>query len=220
MGYRKLISPLLALTRGNAGGAWEPRHTEALNTIAELVLQRFKLGVIDMAQRARLYLSLEDGFAQVVLTQGEGHGFVIIGMGGRYLTPTETKLPVLERWLVIAHWGIKRFARYTVFLPQVIVVLPTPADCVMVKKETIHMNIQGRLMELKAMANVTFENGDGAEIIQGTALRSIHDQPDEEVAKLRKQRAESSDSSAVWWEHPAEHVVKGVAATPGQTELP
>ena len=88
----------------------------------------------------------------------------------RELQITESRLPELERYLVVAHWGMKRFARYTLFLPGVIIVVPDPAACVAVRNESVHLSIKARIIELKAMTNVSFEAGEGAWMIEKSAL--------------------------------------------------
>jgi hypothetical protein len=52
-------------------------------------------------------------------------------MSGRPLLASEAKIPMLERRLVIGLWGFKRLGRYCYYLPQVEMMLPDPAEVVM-----------------------------------------------------------------------------------------
>ena len=51
-------------------------------------------------------------------------------MIGRELQATEQAACFLERLLLTTTWAIKRLARYTLYLPSIVVVLPHPAAVV------------------------------------------------------------------------------------------
>ena len=55
-----------------------------------------QLGVIDMGIQAKVHMSENDSFGEVVLTQGKNEKFCIIAMASKPLTVTEIKLPPLE----------------------------------------------------------------------------------------------------------------------------
>ncbi len=51
----------------------------------------------------------------------------MVAMLGCELTPTQARLPLLERQLVVAAWGLKRLGRYTLFLPALTLSFPDAA---------------------------------------------------------------------------------------------
>ena len=61
------------------------------------VLKRVELGVIDMSRPATLHVDSDDEAGSIVLTQGEGEFYKVIAMLGYELSPTEAKLPLVER---------------------------------------------------------------------------------------------------------------------------
>lgn len=72
-------------------------------------------------------MDVDDSDLSIVLTQGTGDNYRIIGMTGRPLTISELKLPRVEQLLVVALYGLKHFARVTQHIP-VAIVLPSPVE--------------------------------------------------------------------------------------------
>ena len=61
-------------------------------------------------------------------------------MSGRPLLVTESKAPLLERRLLIGLWGFKRLGRYCYYLPYVEVMLPDPAEVVLMNSGLLKNN--------------------------------------------------------------------------------
>ena len=78
-------------------------------------------------------MDADDEYCCAVLVQGTGEDQRVITLMTRELAIMESMLPKVERYLVVAHWGMKRFSRYTLFLPSVRVVIPDPAVYVAVR---------------------------------------------------------------------------------------
>jgi hypothetical protein len=111
--YKRIATPLNALMSVKAGGRWREQHTEALNLIATLVWQRLKLTLVDMKKELELHVDTDDDHLSVVLTQGDD----VCTISGRPLSITEKALPVIERLLIAAVWGYKRYAKYCLYVP-------------------------------------------------------------------------------------------------------
>jgi hypothetical protein len=82
------------------------------------------------------------------------------------LLATEATRSLIERLLVAALWGLKRFERYTAFSASVVVVLPHPAEVATVKKSQLPLRIQSVLIELSSF-QCSYESGEGAWMLQG-----------------------------------------------------
>lgn len=61
-------------------------------------------------------------------------------MSGRPLLVTESKAPLLERRLLVGLWGFKRLGRYCYYLPSVEVMLPDPAEVVLMNSGLLKNN--------------------------------------------------------------------------------
>lgn len=68
---------------------------------------------MDPKQHLYLHVDVSDADLSVVLTQGEGESYTVVGFGGRSLAIQEARCSLMERLLVAALWGVKRWARYT-----------------------------------------------------------------------------------------------------------
>lgn len=64
---------------------------------------------------------------------------------------TEARCSLLERLLIAAIWGFKRFRRYCEFAPSVTVVLPHAAELCVVSKKDPPARIQAQLIELSSL---------------------------------------------------------------------
>lgn len=69
--YKRRVVPLKSLLSKKSTGKWEPRHTDCLNQLAELVHQRVELGLCDMSLAAKLYVDVDEEHIGAVLVQGE-----------------------------------------------------------------------------------------------------------------------------------------------------
>ena len=68
------------------------------------------------------------------------------------------------------------------------------------------------MAKLRAMANVTYETGWGAHILQEKALHMVYAQPDEEVEKLMIGKAAAGGNLAEGiWSHPGDYTLGGRA---------
>jgi hypothetical protein len=72
-------------------------------------------------------------------------------MAGRVMLPTESRCSVIERLMICALWGYKRFRRYTEYAPRVVVVVPYAAELAAVQAKEPTMRIQGMLIELSSL---------------------------------------------------------------------
>ena len=79
---------------------------------------------MDRARPLHLYVDCDEEDLSVVLAHSETE---ICGMAGRRLLATEARGSLLERLLVAAVWGYKRFRRYCEF-QEVTVMLPHAAE--------------------------------------------------------------------------------------------
>ena len=61
-------------------------------------------------------------------------------MSGRPLLTTESKAPLLERRLIVGLWGFKRLGRYCYYLPRVEIMLPDPAEVVLMNSGLLRNN--------------------------------------------------------------------------------
>jgi hypothetical protein len=77
------------------------------------------------------------------------------------LTVTEARASLIERLLIAALWGLKRFERYTCFFSDVIVLLPHQSEVITVKKSDPPLRIQGAIVELSSY-RCKFASGEGA----------------------------------------------------------
>ena len=107
-----------------AGGKWREEHTATLNAVVGRVWQRLPMSLVEPTAPLRLHADANDTDISVVLTQGTGAEYRVVGMGGRKLAIQEAEMGMMERLLVAALWGVKRWGRYTYFTPQLIIVLP------------------------------------------------------------------------------------------------
>jgi hypothetical protein len=94
---------------GENFGRWREPQTQALNSIATMVAARFKLQLVDRGRDLLLYVDCDDTDLSVVLAHSESE---VCGLAGRKFTAMESKGPLIERLLVAAVWGYKRFRRY------------------------------------------------------------------------------------------------------------
>jgi len=60
-----------------------------------------------------LHVDADEEQLSVVLTQGDN----LCAMAGRPLLKFEQSLPLIERMLVAAVWGYKRYAKYCLYVP-------------------------------------------------------------------------------------------------------
>ena len=133
-------------------------------------------------------------------------------MASRPLVITEAKLLPLEQQLIIAHWAIKWFACYTLFLPSIKVILLDAADCVAIKGGRLTMNIQEYMAKLHVVANISHDMEQGASILQEKALHTVYAQPDEEVERLLAEKLNSGgDPADGIWPHPGDYTLGGTA---------
>ena len=116
-------------------------------------------------------MDCDDHDCSAVMVQGEGEEYRVVAMGGRELQATEQAASLLERLLLTAMWAIKRWARFTLYLPSVVVVLPHPAAVISADVgQALPPRLQARLIELSSY-RATFESGDGAWAVGGAVAR-------------------------------------------------
>ena len=65
--YKRLVQPIVDLMGDDGVKKWEQKHTDALNTLGELIWRRFKLSLVDMKQPARLYVDADSTHCSAVL---------------------------------------------------------------------------------------------------------------------------------------------------------
>jgi len=80
------------------------------------------IGLVDYGLCANMHVDADSDDASVVVTQGKGSSYRIVGMTGRPLTATEKLLPRLELLLILSLYGLKHFSRITLHVPVTIVV--------------------------------------------------------------------------------------------------
>ena len=71
---------------------------------------------------ASLHIDADGNDASVVLMQGKGNRYQIVGVTGRPLTATEKNLSCVEKLLVVALHGMRHFSRITLHVPVTVVV--------------------------------------------------------------------------------------------------
>ena len=69
-------------------------------------------------------------------------------MLGRDFSITEQGWTELERLLLTACWGVRRLARYTMFVPGIVVALPDADQVVCVKLKDLHHKLKIHVIEL------------------------------------------------------------------------
>jgi hypothetical protein len=125
LGYKRLVQPLVSIMSGDKAGQWRLEHTEALNELGELIHAGLSLTLVDQKQVLKLHVDADNINISVVMTQP---GNKVCGLAGRKLTVTEARCSLLERLLIAAVWGFKRFRRYCDHAPAVYIVFPHPAE--------------------------------------------------------------------------------------------
>lgn len=100
------------------------------------------------------------------MVQWEGSDSRVVAMIGRPFTPTEKACTFVERLLIAAAWCVERMSHYTMFLPELTVVLPRAAELGSVIARGLPLRWQARLVELSAHGS-KFDTSDGAWVVQG-----------------------------------------------------
>lgn len=72
-------------------------------------------------------------------------------MATRSMTPTEKSCSRLEKLLLAASWGAKRFQRLSFYVPKLIVILPEVTDVLITKTKVAAPRIQARMIELDSI---------------------------------------------------------------------
>lgn len=54
---------------------------------------------------------------------------------------TEARLSLLERLLIAANWGMKRFERYTGFASKVVIMFPHAAEVAVLKRAELPLRL-------------------------------------------------------------------------------
>ena len=104
----------------------------------------------------------EDGaHCSCTLTQGAGKDKCIIAMASREWQKQETSASRMERLLLASLWGIKRYARYTLFCTQLTLVFPHPGELVVAQTKELPTRLQARLIELTSLG-CKFTTGNGS----------------------------------------------------------
>lgn len=81
----------------------------------------------------------------------------------------------MERLLLAALWGVKRWARYTQFCPELWVVLPSAVEATVAKAKEPPLRLQARLVELSSVG-ARYTTGQGAwGLLEG--LASLREDP-------------------------------------------
>ena len=81
--FKRMVRPITALLGEQGGGVWEPRHTEALNAIVEVVYHRMKLGLVNILRGVDVHVDADQQDCCAVLTQQEASKEVrVIAMMG------------------------------------------------------------------------------------------------------------------------------------------
>ena len=106
----------MQLLGAKSDGCWTPVCTAALNTLLAKAATKFALGFADYGQPITLHVDCDEPcvgdsheatlYCSVVLSQGAKDAYTVLAMGGRPMTPTEVALPLPERLLLVALWGI------------------------------------------------------------------------------------------------------------------
>lgn len=64
-----------------------------------------------------------------------------MSFGGRKLLATEARVSLLEKLLITANWGMKRFERYTGFGKRVIIKLPHAAEVAVLRRADLPLRL-------------------------------------------------------------------------------
>lgn len=112
----------------------------------------------------------------------------------------------MERLLLAALWGVKRWARYTQFCPELWIVLPSAVEATVAKGKDPPLRLQARLVELSSVG-ARYTTGQGAWGLL------------EDLATLREEppTGEVSDA-APHWEH-QDVVIRYPAGTPEAADI-
>ena len=119
------------------------------------------MGLVDVSRAVRFHVSVSDRECAVVMTQGEGPDYVVVALMGRDFSVTEQSWPEAERLLAAASWGVRRLAKYTMYLPAIEIALPNAGLVACVKLHDVHAKLQAWILELQSYG-CSFVDGQGA----------------------------------------------------------
>ena len=66
----------------------------------------------------------------------------------QYLAVTERKYGLLTRLVTLVVWALRRLRRYTTFVCDIQVVVPTQADNVVVANPAAHMRLRAQIVDM------------------------------------------------------------------------
>ena len=119
------------------------------------------MGYYDLEQPAYLHVDEDTEYLAVTLVQGSGGDRKVCAMATRAMTPTEKSCPRMERLLIAAAWGVKRFQRCCFYVHKLVIVLPSRVDLVIANGKQAPPRLMARIIELDSMG-CTYEVGQGA----------------------------------------------------------
>lgn len=66
--YKRKVQPLIKLLSGEQLGKWRQEHTDALNTLGDLIRKKLTLKLVDQTLPLDLYVDVDDSHLSVVLS--------------------------------------------------------------------------------------------------------------------------------------------------------
>ncbi len=147
--FSRKSAPLRELTRGNSRFIWIEKHEKCFNLLLDEFRNATLLRYFDPNKRTFIIVDAHKTGLGATLAQGEDFKSALpIAFASRSTKPHETHYPQLDLEATAINYGLKRFRRYIVGSPEIVIVITDHKPLCSIFNGTRHGSIRTERMKL------------------------------------------------------------------------